>query len=64
MYRILPLGSVDKVCTQFAELTADFINRVGSDANGKVHTETCAYHKRDVNEGDKRPFSIAEKRKE
>ena len=49
-----PLSAAAEASAQLAELTADFINREEFDANGKVPTETFAYQKRDVNQGDKR----------
>ena len=48
-----PLSAAAEASAQLAELTADFINREEFDANEKVPTETFAYQKRDVNEGDK-----------
>lgn len=45
-----PLSAAADASTQLANSTADFINRVGFDANGKVRTVAFAYQKRSMNE--------------
>lgn len=45
-----PLRAAADASTQLANSTADFINRVGFDNDGKVRTVTFAYHKNSVNE--------------
>lgn len=45
-----PLRAAADASTLLANSTADFINRVGFDGNGKVRTVAFAYHKRSVNE--------------
>lgn len=45
-----PLSAAADASTQLANSTADFINRVGFDENGKVRTVAFAYQKRSMNE--------------
>lgn len=45
-----PLRAAADASTQLANTTADFINRVGFDAGGKVRTVAFGYQKRSVNE--------------
>ncbi len=45
-----PLSAAADASNQLANSTADFINRVGFDANGKVRTVAFGYQKRSVNE--------------
>lgn len=45
-----PLSAAADASAQLANSTADFINRVGFDANGKVRTVAFAYQKRSMNE--------------
>lgn len=45
-----PLSAAADASTQLANSTADFINRVGFDADGKVRTVAFAYQKRSMNE--------------
>lgn len=45
-----PLSAAADASSQLANSTADFINRVGFDANGKVRTVAFAYQKSSVNE--------------
>ena len=45
-----PLRAAADASTQLANSTADFINRVGFDSEGKVRTVAFAYQKRSVNE--------------
>lgn len=45
-----PLRAAADASTQLANSTADFINRVGFDSDGKVRTVTFAYHRNSVNE--------------
>lgn len=45
-----PLTAAADASTLLANSTADFINRIGFDANGKVRTAAFMYQKRSVNE--------------
>lgn len=45
-----PLSAAADASTQLANSTADFINRVGFDKEGKVRTVAFAYQKRSMNE--------------
>lgn len=45
-----PLSAAANASTQLANSTADFINRVGFDKEGKVRTVAFAYQKRSMNE--------------
>ncbi|MBD5445002.1 MAG: DUF2589 domain-containing protein, partial [Lachnospiraceae bacterium] len=45
-----PLSAAADASTQLANSTANFINRVGFDSNGKVRTVAFAYQKRSMNE--------------
>ncbi|MGN1148859.1 MAG: DUF2589 domain-containing protein [Lachnospiraceae bacterium] len=45
-----PLSAAADASTLLANSTADFINRIGFDANGKVRTVAFAYQKRSMNE--------------
>lgn len=45
-----PLSAAADASTQLANSTADFINRVGFDGDGKVRTVAFAYQKRSMNE--------------
>lgn len=45
-----PLRAAADASTQLANSTADFINRVGFDTDGKVRTVTFAYQRNSVNE--------------
>lgn len=45
-----PLSAAADASTHLANSTADFINRVGFDAGGKVRTVAFAYQKRSMNE--------------
>lgn len=45
-----PLSAAADASTQLANSTADFINRVGFDADGKVRTVAFAYQHRSMNE--------------
>lgn len=45
-----PLSAAADASVNLADSTADFINRVGFDANGRVRTVAFAYQKRSMNE--------------
>ena len=45
-----PLSAASDASTQLANSTADFINRVGFDSDGKVRTVAFAYQKRSMND--------------
>ena len=45
-----PLSAAADASTLLANSTADFINRIGFDQNGRVRTVPFSYHQRSVND--------------